>query len=306
MPSSRSSTAYRFATAERPVLPADRARVFFDGVFTEPRLQHPEGVAVGPDGWIWCGTENGEVLRIDPAGTRIERMAKAGGFTLGLAFLGSTALFFCDNREATVFRLDLASGRAERFASQGIRIPNYPAVDVTRRRLFVSDSHDFVAPGPGVFAFDLATGEGDLWYGGALVFANGLALAPDGSALYVCETFARRVTRIAIEPDGRAGAATPFAVDLPGLPDGIAFDERGRLFCGCYEPSRILRISPDGRTVETYLEDPTAHLLAHPTNLAFDGTALFTANLGRWHITRIDSDTRARPLWRVVAEAMPK
>ena len=100
MPSSRSSTTYRFATAERPVLPADRARVFFDGVFSEPRLQHPEGVAVGPDGWIWCGTENGEVLRIDPAGTRIERMAKAGGFTLGLAFLGSTALFFCDNREA--------------------------------------------------------------------------------------------------------------------------------------------------------------------------------------------------------------
>src|SRR5919106_3517625 len=94
----RSPPPCRFATAERPVLPASRASTFFDGVFTEPRLQHPEGVAVGPDGWIWCGTENGEVLRIDPAGTRIERMAKDGGFTLGLAFLGCTALFFCDNR----------------------------------------------------------------------------------------------------------------------------------------------------------------------------------------------------------------
>ncbi len=138
------------------------------------------------------------------------------------------------------------------------------------------------------------------------MFANGLALAPDGSALYVCETFARRVTRIAVEPDGRAGAARPFAVDLPGLPDGIAFDERGCLFCGCYEPSRILRISPDGGTIQIYVEDPTAHTLAHPTNLAFDGAALFTANLGRWHITQIDSDTRAPPLWRVVAEAMSK
>jgi gluconolactonase len=225
--------------------------------------------------------------------------------TLGLAFLGSTALFFCDNREATVFRLDLASGRVERFASQGIRIPNCPAVDVARRRLFVSDSHDFTAPGPGVFAFDLATGEGELWYGGSMVFANGLALAPDGAALYVCETFARRVTRIAIESDGRAGAATPFAVDLPGLPDGIAFDDRGYLFCGCYEPSRILRISPDGGVAEVYVEDPTAHLLAHPTNIAFDGTALYTANLGRWHITRVDTDTSARPLWQLVAEAIP-
>jgi sugar lactone lactonase YvrE len=138
-----------------------------------------------------------------------------------------------------------------------------------------------------------------------MVFANGLALAPDGTALYVCETFARRLTRIAIEPDGRAGAATPFAVDLPGLPDGIAFDDRGYLFCSCYEPCRILRISPDGGTLEVYVEDPTAHLLAHPTNIAFDGAALYAANLGRWHITRVDSDTSARPLWQRVAQAMP-
>jgi sugar lactone lactonase YvrE len=305
MPVGRSPTTYRFATAERTVLPAQRARVFFDGVFTEPRLQHPEGVAVGPDGWIWCGTENGEVLRIDPTGTRIERAAKAGGFTLGLAFLGSAALFFCDNREAAVFRLDLTSGRVDRFVGRSIRIPNYPAVDAARNRLFVSDSHDFTEPGPGVWTFDLGSGEGELWYRGSMVFANGLALAPDGTALYVCETFARRLTRIAIEPDGRAGAATPFAVDLPGLPDGIAFDDRGYLFCSCYEPCRILRISPDGGTLEVYVEDPTAHLLAHPTNIAFDGAALYAANLGRWHITRVDSDTSARPLWQRVAQAMP-
>jgi gluconolactonase len=120
----------------------------------------------------------------------------------------------------------------------------------------------------------------------------------------VCETFAQRISRIPIAADGRAGDATPFAVDLPGLPDGIAFDGQGHLFCGCYEPSRVLRISPDGRTVEVYIEDPTAHLFAHPTNIAFDGAALYTANLGRWHITRIESDTAAVPLWRTIAEAM--
>ena len=53
---------HRFATAEHPVLPPERARVFFDGVFSTPRLQHPEGVAIGPDGWIWCGSENGEIM----------------------------------------------------------------------------------------------------------------------------------------------------------------------------------------------------------------------------------------------------
>jgi sugar lactone lactonase YvrE len=64
---------HRFATAEKTVLPEQRAHVFFDGIFTEPRLQHAECVAIGPDGHVWCGSENGEVLRIPPDGSRCER-----------------------------------------------------------------------------------------------------------------------------------------------------------------------------------------------------------------------------------------
>lgn len=57
---------------------------------------------------------------------------------------------------------------------------------------------------------------------------------------------------------------------------------------GCYEPSQILRIGPDG-TVERVAHDPTAHLLCHPTNLAFrpDGL-MIAANLGRWHLTALE------------------
>lgn len=289
---------HRFETAAQTVLPTDRARVFFDGIFTEPRLQHAEGVAVGPDGWIWCGSENGEILRIDPGGSKIERVAATAGFTLGLAFWGDHTLFFCDLKAATVFRLDLASRELKAFTPPGIKIPNYPVVDQARHRLLVSDSHHFSEPGPGVWAYDLRTGEGGLWYDRPIVFANGMALNEAGDALYVCETFARKITRIAIAADGSAGETTTFAEDLPGLPDGLAFDIRGDLFCGCYEPSRILRISADGGMVAVYIEEATAHLFAHPTNIAFDGAALYTANLGRWHITRIDTDTTAEPLWR--------
>src|SRR3954447_16752602 len=117
-------TGYRFATAENPVLPMERARVLFDGIFSEPRLQHPEGVAVGPDGWIWCGSENGQLLRVAPDGSRIEEMASTGGFTLGLAFDGDDALFACDLKHAAVFRFDLATLELERFSPPGIRIPN--------------------------------------------------------------------------------------------------------------------------------------------------------------------------------------
>src|SRR3546814_5229091 len=108
-----------------------------------------------------------------------------------------------------------------------------------------------------------------------------MALAPDGAGLYVCETFARRVARIPILGDGSAGAARPFASDLPGLPDGLAFDDGGQLFVGCYAPSRLLRVWPDGRAVDVYIYDPTAHSFAHPRNVAFGGRALSQATLAR-------------------------
>ncbi|HET7412060.1 MAG TPA: SMP-30/gluconolactonase/LRE family protein [Pararhizobium sp.] len=287
---------YRFATAEAPLLRLGRARVFFDGTFTEPRLQHPECVAIGPDGHVWCGSENGQILRIAPDGSAIEEVATTGGFTLGLAFDGDRALYACDQKYAAVFRLDLSTRKLERFTPPGIRIPNYPVVDARRGRLLVSDSHAAGTAGPGVWSYDLASGEGGLWYREPMVFANGMALAPEGDALFVCETFARKVTRIPIAPDGDAGEAAPYATDLPGLPDGIALDDAGVLFVGCYEPSRVLRIPPGGGRAEVYIEDPTAHLFAHPTNIAFDGSALYTANLGRWHVTRIDTDTSGTPL----------
>lgn len=286
--------SYQFSTGGPTAIPLDRCRVFFDGTFTTPRLQHPEGLAVAPDGSIWCGSENGQILRIAADG--IEEVASTGGFTLGMAFDGERALYVCDQRHAAVFRLDLASGRLDRFTPPGIRIPNYPVVDSARHRLLVSDSHAFGEPGPGVWAYDLTSGEGELWYAEALDFANGMALAPDGEALFVCETFAQRISRIAIAADGSAGPAAPYAEELPGLPDGLAFDDGGALFVGCYEPSRILRIPPGGGGAEVYVEDPTAHLLAHPTNIAFDGSALYAANLGRWHVTRIDTDTSGRRL----------
>ena len=64
----------------------------------------------------------------------------------------------------------------------------------------------------------------------------------------------------------------------------------------------MLRISAAGGAAEVYIEDPTAHLFAHPTNIAFDGAALYTANLGRWHVTRIQADTSARALSVVTRE----
>jgi len=59
------------------------------------------------------------------------------------------------------------------------------------------------------------------------------------------------------------------------------------LLISCYEPSRIYTWRAD-RGIRLLIEDPAATTLAHPTNVALKGSTIYTANLGRWHITEID------------------
>jgi gluconolactonase len=279
------------------VLTEDRVSVFFDGTLSDPQLDHPEGVAVHPDGSVWCGGERGQIFRLDPDGTSIEEVASTGGFALGMAFDRAGDLFVCDLKHAAVFRLEVSSGRVERLSEgapdRAFLIPNYPAFD-HEGRLYVSDSHRFGTPGPGVFRIE-PDGRTELWYDRDVTFANGLALAADGTSLYVAETFASNVFRIPIREDGSPSEREEVA-HVPGsLPDGLAFDVDGNLYVGCYEPSHVLRVDRTGN-VEVLWHDVTAHTLAHPTNVAFRGTTMFTANLGRWHLTRIEVGIEGVPL----------
>ena len=282
-----------------PTLAFASGSVFFDATVGPVRLKHPEGLAVAADGAIWCGGDGGEIYRIEPDGSGIELIASTGGFTLGLAFDARGRLYTCDLGHKVVFRLDPSTRQLEQFAPVGdagpIGVPNYPVVDVARDVLYVSDSRPLGTPGAGIWRFDLESGEGSLWYDQPLNFANGLALSADRRWLYVAETFARRVSRIPIQDDGTAGAAEVFVEGIERLPDGLAFDVDGNLYIACYEPSRLFRASPAG-SLELLYDDPEAHMLCHPTNCAFRGTDLFTANLGRWHITRIEVGVAGAPL----------
>ena len=256
-------------------------RVLVDG------LDHPEGVAVASDGSVWCGGEAGQIYRVDAGAGTFEQIASTGGFCLGLAFDAHGALFVCDVKHGAVFKL--SGDRLERFA-EGFRNPNALAFDGAGN-VFVSESHAQGEPGPGLFRF-APDGSGGLWHDEPLHFANGLALAPDGSALYVAETWAHAIVRV---PTNGTGTREVVA-QLDGvLPDGLAFDAEGRLYVACYEPSQILRIDPDG-SVNTVVHDETAHLLCHPTNVAFLGTELIAANLGRWHLTAIDVGAAGVPV----------
>ena len=140
----------------------------------------------------------------------------------------------------------------------------------------------------GIFRYDLKTGEGGLWCREPMSFANGMAMAPDGKGLYVVESDAPCVSYVPILGGRhRPGAKQVVVESVRNVPDGLAFAPDGSLFISCYEPSRIYRWRQD-RGLELLIEDPAATTIAHPTNIAFKGDKLYTANLGRWHITEID------------------
>ena len=282
------------ANAAGPLLEAE---VFVDATTGPVRLSHPECVAFDADGAAWCGGDRGELYRVAPDGSALEQVASTGGFVLGVALDGRGFLYACDLAERALFRLELASGRLERFADAGGRLatPNFAVVDAARDCLYLSDSRPLAEPGVAIWRVALADGAAEPWHPGPLDFANGMALTAAGDALYVAETWARRIVRVPIAADGSAGPAE-LVVETPGaLPDGVALDADGRLYVACYEPSRVLRHDPraapaggarGGEGLELLLDDPTAHVLCHPTNCAFRGEELFVANLGRWHLSR--------------------
>lgn len=271
-----------------PLHAIEECSILVDGTLGEVRLDHPECVIVGPDGAVWCGGEQGQIYRVEADGSGLREVARTGGFSLGMAFGPDGHLYVCDLQAPSVLRVDVATGAFETFATgtsdRPFVNPNYPAFDA-EGRLYVSDSGTADAAGPGIYRFT-PDGVGELWHAGPLHFANGLAFAADFSALYVVETFAQAITRIAIAPDGAAGETTRVA-RVEALPDGIALGPDGEIYVGCYEPSQVLRIDPDG-SVRTLVHDPTAHTLCHPTNVALMGSTLLTANLGRWHITSLN------------------
>ncbi len=188
-----------------------------------------------------------------------------------------------------MFTVDTSTGAVAVFTDGGERpfvTPNFAAV-AADGTVYVSDSNEQGEPGGGVYRF-APDGTGGLWSAAPLDFANGLALAPDGSAVFVVESF-----RPGREPDPDRTRRRGRAVGTGGGVAGHG-SRRHSVRTGRSALHRVLRAEPGaargprGGEVETVLADPTAHLLCHPTNLAFRGDELFTSNLGRWHVTLID------------------
>lgn len=261
-----------------------RAEVLVEG------LDHPEGVAYDHQrGILYAGGEAGQVYAIRSGSRAATEIANTGGFPHGLSVDGAGRVVVCDGGDGAIWVVD--DDRAERYLShvggRDLAWPNYAAF-APDGTLYFSDSGQWNAD-TGVVIAVPPEGEPYVYDTTLNRFPNGCAVTPDGGELWVIQSEGPDVGRY----DLKSGGPPEIAVRMPGtVPDGIAFTADGGAVISCYRPDRIYYLDPGG-DLSVLVEDPQGTLLAAPTNICFIGddlSQLVAANLGRWHLTLIETD----------------
>ena len=192
----------------------------------------PEDVAIGPDGKLYAGTDDGNILRMALDGNNQQVFANTGGRPLGLRFDAAGNLIVADAYKG-LLSVDAKGVISVLTATDGHTPLNF------------ADDLDIASDGKIYFSeassrFPLADYESDfiehrgngrlLVYNpqdrstrvllDGLYFANGVAVSPDRQFVLVAETGKYRVRRYWLQGP-QAGRDDIFIDNLPGMPDGV-------------------------------------------------------------------------------------
>lgn len=129
---------------------------------------------------------------------------------------------------------------------------------------------------------------------GGFHICNGLGWSPDNTRFYLADSGRRTVYvyDYALE-SGRVSNKRVFATftDSEGMPDGLAVDAQGHVWCAMWDGWAIKRLAPDGTVVRS-IDLP----VPRPTNLAFGGPQLKTLYITTARIRLSATQLAAAPL----------
>lgn len=233
----------------------DGTQALYAGTTQElPEGPRPNGIALEPDGsflFANLGSELGGVWRIDRGGQIAPVLREVDGAVL------PPANFVTRDRQHRLWvtvstRLQPRSLDYRRGAASGFIV--------------------------------LVDGRGARIVADGLGFTNECAIDPLERFLYVNETYARRLSRFPLRPDGSLGDMDVVVEFGPGqFPDGMAFDADGNIWVAGIISNQLIRVDPKRRTVEVALEDADAD------HVAWVEEAYGADALGRPHMDTIRS-----------------
>jgi gluconolactonase len=265
-------------------------------------LDHPEGLNFAPDGSLIAGGEAGQIYRVDCAKGTSETIARTDGFVLGVCLDAAGNVYACDAGRREVLKVS-AAGQVDVYSSgtsdHKLTNPNYCAFD-RAGNLFYTDSGDYHPSKCNGKLFVVTPGQqtrcihpGPLW------FANGICIDPEESLLYLVQSTVPNV--LVFRLDGPVLASTEpvrtLELEPDTVPDGLALDADRNLYVSYYQPDQIAVVRPDGE-LEVVYRDYLAELLNRPTNVALQKNAIYFANLGGYHIGKIEHPLEALELVR--------
>jgi len=256
---------------------------------------NPEGIAADAGGTLYAAGLSGNICVVNGSGqvTRVIPVA-SGHALLGELFVNGQ-IYVADNNGdfsgARVDRVNVATGVVTVLAT-GFANTNAFERD-GNGTLYVSDSFRGA-----VYTVNPTTGATVLWiqdealrsHGFPGFGANGLAFDASRSNLYVANTGDDRIFRVAVNPNGSAGALSIFADGatinaahhttgaLDGA-DGIVFDASGRLWVCANQANEIQIVSPSGKNLVKRFSGTGDSAMHFPASPVFVGHAMFVTNL---------------------------
>ena len=207
-------------------------------IVATPNARGPEDVAVDAEGRIYVGMLEGAILRYQDNATQPEVFVQTGGRPLGLDFDRAGNLIVADavrgllSIDPTGVMTVLCNevdGRPLVFVDDVEVAPDGKIYfsDASSRFGYMQWVQDVIESRPNgqLLVYDPATKRARTVIG-ELHFANGVAVAPDGSFVLVNETTRYRTLRHWLKGK-KAGTTEVFIDNLPGFPDGISRGQHG-------------------------------------------------------------------------------
>jgi len=205
----------------------------------------PESVTVDDAGKLYCGLEDGSIVRWSICEGTAETIVNIGGRPLGMGFDAAGDLIVCDlyGRLLSISE----SGDLRELVTQvdGESLGLVNDLDIAEEgTVYFSESStettdtllDLLEHRPlgRLLAYHPDSGDVEVLLGG-LYYANGVALSADGSFVLVVETTRYRVRRLWLAGP-RQGENEVFLDNLPGFPDGISCDDEGTFWLALMNP----------------------------------------------------------------------